>query len=114
MSTAGSRTPRPRVTASTVVTSACTISAAAKTLRRSNRSASNPPTGEAMLCGANVARATNPVWTAEPGVRRDEAADDDQLDPGSDVADDGRAPQKPNRSVAKRQERVVGHNKTPG
>ena len=66
MSTAGSRTPRPRVTARAVVTSACTISAAAKTLRRSNRSASNPPTGEAMLCGANVASATNPVCTADP------------------------------------------------
>ena len=64
-----------------------------------------------MLCGANVASATNPVWTAEPGVSGDEAADDDQLDPGSDVADDRRTPQKPHRSVAERQEWVVGHNK---
>ena len=64
--TAGVRTPTPRVTARAVVTSACAISAVAKTFRRSNRSASNPPTGEAMLCGANVARATNPVCTAEP------------------------------------------------
>jgi hypothetical protein len=48
------------------------------------------------------------------GVSGDEAADNDQLNPGADVADDRCTPQKPDRPMAERQEWVVRHNKTPG
>ena len=114
MSTAGSRTPQPRVDRQSRGDHRLHHQGGGKDLAsiESVGQQSANGRGDALRCEGR--QRDQAGLHRGPRVGRDETADDDQLDPGPMSLTTAALHKSLYRSVAERQEWVVRHNKTPG